>query len=108
MNTLALLFLIPLNAEAYTLRYKVAKPDGLAIVARLEAATGLNFQGKCKTPGAAGACLELDVIHGHVSTGPGLVEVVVYDRQRKDVPRARAAAVTADIKKKISKAVLGL
>lgn len=83
-------------ARAYTLRYRVSKPDAAAILQRVEAATGLDFAAKCST------C----TVHGHINTGGGEVIVEVY--QTKVSPRTIATPkVSAALKKAIGKAVLG-
>ena len=96
MKLLLSLMLLTGSAQAYSLHYKVAKPDAAAITARLESSTGLTFEAKC------GTC----TVNGHITTISGSVEVVVY--QTKGVRYLATKSVSADLKKKIGKAVLNL
>lgn len=104
---MAVMLLAATQARAYTLRYKVPNPDAEAIIARVEAATGLNFQGKCATPADGKACTAFAPIHGHLLTGPGYVVVEIYQAKSRN-PRLVAVKVDAALKQKIGKAVLGL
>lgn len=93
------------RAEAYTLKYKVADPDHVAILARVEAATGLNFEGKCEPPRRKSDPPCDAPIHGTIQTYPGRVIVEVFGARNSD-KRSRATKVDKELSRKITAAVL--
>ena len=103
-------FMMAQPAAAYTLRYKVKSPDPVAVLARVEALTGLNFEGKCaewkpEAPPKVGFfCGEWKPIHGSIITGPDFVQVEVFQAKQPD-RRAVPVKIDADLKRKIGKAV---
>lgn len=110
MRNLIAVFLMALatNASAYTVRYRIALPDGKTIRERLEAATGLRFEGKCRVPlGPNDVCPEEQrlSIHGRINTREGHVLVEVYEQTTAD-SRVEPVRVTAALRTKIDAAVL--
>lgn len=93
---IALALTISSTAHAYRLTYKVKKPNFSAILARVEAQTGLVFEKKCSS------C----TVNGHITADGTSVIVDVY--QVKAAASAVPVKVTTELKKKIGAAVLGL
>lgn len=109
IKLLALFVMLGSQANAYMLTYKIANPDAEAILVRVEAATGLNFQGKCApaTPTKARDCSL--PIHGSISTDGRDVVVVVYQKKPAGEKRAVATPViSAALKNLIDTAVKGV
>lgn len=107
MRAIALaVLLIPGPAAAYTLRYKVKEaPPADELSQKLWAATGLYFGGfKCLLSDGTTPCNR----HGHLISGAGTVVVEVYQTKAKEIPLSKPVTVTAELKKKIGRVVLGL
>lgn len=94
---LFLALLLSSQGAAYTLTYKVQKPDAQAILDRVELATGMDFAAKCSS------C----TVHGHISTGGGKVVVEVYQAKAGNPRVIPTYSVTAALRTKIGNAVLG-
>lgn len=106
MRTLALLFIVVSQANAYTLRYRVAKPDPEAILQRAEMnCGGLRLAANCPHPkaGEVAAC----AVNGYLMTGGGAVLVALYTRTNKADPRITPVTVDAALKNCVGQAVLG-
>lgn len=99
MKIIAIILSLAAPAAAWQASYRVGKnPDIAAVIARVEASTGLDFQAKCAS------C----TVNGHVSIDPDRpewVQVVVYQGTSKG--RFKCWTVTPALKKKVGQAVLG-